>query len=36
MTNMKSAVFVEAGRIVLDEKPIPDMMPAPFWLARST
>src|SRR5215468_2095728 len=27
MTKMKAAVFVEKGRIVLDEKPIPDVGP---------
>ena len=27
MTRMKAAVFVEPGRIVLDEKPIPDIGP---------
>jgi hypothetical protein len=27
MARMKAAVFVEPGRIVLDEKPIPDVGP---------
>jgi hypothetical protein len=27
MAKMKAAVFVEPGRIVLDEKPIPDVGP---------
>jgi threonine dehydrogenase-like Zn-dependent dehydrogenase len=27
MTLMKAAVFVEPGRIVLDDKPIPDVGP---------
>ena len=27
MPKMKAAIFVEPGRIVLDEKPIPDVGP---------
>ena len=27
MPRMKAAIFVELGRIVLDEKPIPDIGP---------
>ncbi len=27
MTKMKAAIFVEPGRIVLDDKPVPDIGP---------
>jgi hypothetical protein len=34
MAPMKSAIFVEPGRIVLDEKPVPDVGPLDAWWCR--
>ena len=36
MPNMKAAVFVEPGRIVLDEKPIPEIGPGEALLRITT
>ena len=36
MAKMKAAVFVEAGRIVLDEKPIPDIGPTDALIRMTT
>jgi hypothetical protein len=35
MPKMKAAVFIKAGRIVLDEKPIPDIGPLDGLSGRS-
>jgi len=36
MAKMKAAIFVEAGRIVLDDKPVPDVGPLDALLRVTT
>lgn len=36
MARMKAAVFVEPGRIVLDEKPVPDVGPLDALIRTAT